>query len=346
MIPVRTVIDTDTGVDDALAVLLAARSPELDVAAMTTVAGNAGVAECTRNVLLLAELAWPGSPPPVAAGAAAPLRRPLTTAPEVHGEDGLGGAPGSLPQPALIPTDTPAHDVLIETARADPGNVTLMATGPLTNLAMALARDPGSLARFRRIVVMGGALRVAGNTGPHAEFNFYVDPEAADIVLRAGLDVTVVPLDATTAVELSRERLEEMPGWRDALALALDLTAEPRAGGESDGERGSAPGVHVSPDDLLRVAVARALDHYIRFQFVESGLDAGYMHDPVALASAIAPGLLGTVETPLRVTTDGPERGRSVEAADARRPVRVAVNADRTAILELLTERVLKPLFG
>jgi purine nucleosidase len=324
----RVVIDTDTGVDDALALALAAGSPELETAAITTVAGNAEVAECTRNVLLLAEGLWPGSPPIIAEGAAAPLSRPLTTAPEVHGADGLGGRRGTLPEPRLEVSDVPAHELLVRLAADSAGETTLVATGPLTNLALALDSDPGSLARFREIVVMGGALNVPGNTGPCAEFNFYVDPEAADVVLRAGLDVTVVPLDVTTTVELSRASLERLPGW----SRALSGGAFPRTG--------------VDGTDAVRRALARALDYYIRFQADESGLDAGYMHDPVAVAASFARGLVGTAEMPLTVVTYGPERGRSVEAKDDRPAVRVAVNADRAGVLELLTERVLRPLFG
>ena len=197
----RIIIDTDTGVDDAVALVLAANSPELEVVGLTTVAGNVEVDECTRNVLLLAGHLWP-SPPPIARGASGPLDAALTTAPEVHGSDGLGGERGTLPQPAMCAGDAPAHELLIALARDDreaglgartsSEATTLVATGPLTNLALALQLDPESLTQFRRIILMGGALRVPGNTGPYAEFNFYVDPAAADLVLRSGLDVTVV----------------------------------------------------------------------------------------------------------------------------------------------------------
>ena len=333
--PVTTVIDTDTGVDDAVALALAANSPELDVSALTTVAGNAEVGECTRNVLLLAGELWRDTPPRVAEGADRPLDKRLTTAPEVHGIDGLGGVRATLPTPALAPLDKAAYTVLSETLRghatptAAPGRSLLVATGPLTNLALALRFDPHALDGFERIVIMGGALDVPGNTGPVAEFNFYVDPEAADIVLRSGLDITVVPLDATTMVHLTRERLEALPRWNDSLRRAAGPASEWGSG-----------------MTLVGATLARALDYYIRYQAEESGLDAGYMHDPVAVAAAFAPGLVGTREIALSVVADGPERGRSIPTDDARPPVRVALNADRAGVLDLIYARVLLPLFG
>ncbi len=319
----RILIDADTGVDDALAIALASNSPELSVVAITTVAGNAEVGECTRNSLLLAESLWGEEPPPVAEGATSPLEEALTTAPEVHGDDGLGGARETLPSPATTKVGEPAHEFLARVAAEHAGEITLVATGPLTNLALAHRANPDALSAFRRIVVMGGAFEVPGNTGPVAEFNFYVDPRAADIILGAGLDVTVVPLDVTTGVMVRREELRALPSWRSSLRAA-------------------------GPSALKTLApvIARAIDHYVRYQFAESGLDAGYMHDPVAMSAALAPGLVGTREVPVRVITEGPDRGRSVEADDGRPPVKVAVNVDKVAVRGLIHTRVLAPLFG
>lgn len=237
----KVVLDTDAGVDDAIAIVLAANSPEIELLAITTVAGNAPVQECTRNCLLLAELLWTGTAPVVAEGAAAPLAKDLLTAPEVHGPDGLGGELGSLPRPNLAPSPATAHEVLIETARGDPGEVTLVATGPLTNIATALERDPAAVAAFRRVVVMGGAFYVPGNTGPFAEFNFYVDPEAADQVMGAGLPVTLIPLDATTRSPLRQADLEGRP-----FHLQPPL---PKPGRD------------------LAAIISRALDYYMRREF-------------------------------------------------------------------------------
>ncbi len=324
MMTTRIAIDADTGVDDALAIVLASHSPELFVETITTVAGNARVDDCTRNSLLLVESLWDAPPlPRVAEGAASPLDATLTTAPEVHGDDGLGGPRGSLPAPRTSTVDRPAHELLARLATESPGETALVATGPLTNLALAHRADPRALAAFRRIVVMGGAFEVPGNTGPVAEFNFYVDPLAADEILSAGLDVTVIPLDVTTAVMVKRAELLALASWRSSLEAA-----------------------GLSPLKQLPTVMARALDHYIRYQLEETGIDAGYMHDPVALCAALAPGLVGTREMPVRVIPDGPERGRSVEADDGRPAVKVAVNVDAVAVRGLIQRRVLVPLFG
>jgi inosine-uridine nucleoside N-ribohydrolase len=318
--PIRVVLDTDAGVDDAVAVVLAANSPEVELLAITTVGGNAPVHECTRNCLLLAELLWPEAPPIVAEGARAPLARELLTAPEVHGPDGLGGELGSLPPPSLAASPSPAQSVLIDTAARHPGEITLVATGPLTNIATALRADPGAIAKYRRIVVMGGAFRVPGNTGPVAEFNFYVDPEAADQVMNAGLDVTLVPLDATTRSPLARA---------DVVARPLARPPVPRPG-----------------HDLARV-LSRALDCYMRRELEESGLDGGYMHDPLAVASAFVPGILTTSPGRVRVLTEGADRGRSTLASGPQGPsVEVALDLDREAFQAMLAERVLAPTFG
>jgi purine nucleosidase len=317
----KIVLDTDTGVDDAIAIVLAANSPEIELLAITTVAGNAPVSECTRNCLLLAELLWPDDPPLVARGAAAPLVKELLTAPEVHGPDGLGGEIGSLPPPHLTPSPTAATDVIAEAARANPGEVTLVATGPLSNLVSALREDPGALAAYRRIVVMGGAFHIPGNTGPVAEFNFYVDPEAADEVMNAGLPITLVPLDATTRSPLMRADLEARSRY----------VRPPRA----------------RPGRDLAAILSRALDHYFRREFEESGLRGGYMHDPLAVASAFAPAILKTSTHGVRVIADGEERGRSTLAdPSGGPPVEIAFDLDGQAFQALLADRVLTPTFG
>jgi purine nucleosidase/pyrimidine-specific ribonucleoside hydrolase len=306
----------DAGVDDALALVLAMNSPELEVMAVTTVAGNAPVEECTWNCLLIVELlrgavrgtaAAPGhraaraapptaSSPVVARGAAAPLRKPLLTAPEVHGADGLGGEIGSLPTPLAKPSRLPAHEVLTSLARKHPGELTLIATGPLTNVATALEHDRDAMALYGRVVVMGGAFFVPGNTGPVAEFNFYVDPEAADAVMRSGLDITLVPLDATTRAPLLRSALP--PSLR-----------EPWPAGAEPGR------------DLAAI-LHRALDYYMRYQLGESGLDGGYMHDPLTVAAVIEPSTVTVSVGSVIIVLEGTDRGRAalrapLEAAKA-----------------------------
>jgi inosine-uridine nucleoside N-ribohydrolase len=321
---VKLVLDMDTGVDDAVAIALALGSPETEVLAITSVAGNAPVERCTRNCLLLNELM--GGRAVVARGAARPLVKDLLTAQEVHGADGLGGRTGSLPTPTTRPTSESARDLLVRLPTEHPGEITLVTTGPLTNLALALAHAPEAVACYARIVAMGGAFGVPGNTGPVAEFNVYVDPEAARDVLRAGLDITLVPLDATTGAVLERRDLERRSR---SLRLAPDRPGR------------SAPAI-----------IYRALDHYMEFQFDESGLDGGYMHDPLAVAAALNAGVLETRPLDVDVIIDGPDRGRTVGApvrADAPtsgRGVSVAFGHDVAAFRALLEERVLTPLFG
>jgi len=313
------ILDTDTGVDDAVAIALAARSPEIELVAVTSVAGNAPVRECTRNCLLILELL--GADTPVAAGAAAPLAKELLTAPEVHGADGLGGKRGSLPRPRRAPSDEPAHEFLVRLARERPGQLTLVTTGPLTNVARALALDRDAVASYSRVITMGGAFRVPGNTGPVAEFNVYVDPEAAAAVFASGLELTLVPLDATTRAVLLRSELESRPLCR--------------------------PPAPPSPGRDLAAVLYRALDYYIAYQRSESGLDGGFMHDALAVAAAMDPALLDTTPAGVEVAADGPERGRTTANAAARgHGVRIAFGHDCDRFREMLSRRVLEPVFG
>lgn len=313
----KAVLDMDTGVDDAVAIALAVNSPELELLAVTTVAGNAPVECCTRNSLLLLELL--GARVPVSQGAAEPLAKELLTAPEVHGPDGLGGDRGTLPEPEGRPAEEPAHELICRVGREHGEEAVLVATGPLTNVARALATDAVAVRSYRRIVSMAGAFDVPGNTGPVAEFNAYVDPEAAEEVFSSGLDITVVPLDATTKSALKREVLESHP-------LA----------------RGPAP---ARPGRDAAAILHRALDYYIRFQRSESGLDAGYMHDPIAVVAAFEPSVL-TVETRgVRVVPDGDDRGRTVAGTAGTPGAKVATDFDAARLFGLLEERVLTPLF-
>jgi len=202
-----TVLDTDPGIDDALALLLAWGSPELDVLALTVVAGNAPLADTARNAARLVAVRRPGRPPLIALGAAAPLRRPLVTAAhDEHGGDGLGDAP-DWPPVASLSASPSAAETLVALAQAHAERLTLIALGPLTNLALALRLDADALRRIGRVVVMAGAVDVPGNITPDAEFNAYVDPDAASEVFDAGLRVDLVSLDATRQTTINRDQL-------------------------------------------------------------------------------------------------------------------------------------------
>ena len=228
------ILDCDPGIDDALAIAFAAASPEVDLAGITTVAGNVGLAKTTANALAVASFVGAGDVP-VTAGCAVPLLRPALDAGHVHGDSGLGGA--ILPPPARLAGEEHATDFIIDTLAASPGKITLVATGPLTNIALALRRQPRLADWVRDFVIMGGSAS-RGNVTPAAEFNIWADPEAAAIVFSAGWTVRMIGLDvtllarATAAVQQrmgslgllgSRLLLPALAQYRDS----ADTTGEP-----------------------------------------------------------------------------------------------------------------------
>jgi purine nucleosidase len=220
MTPARPVIiDTDPGIDDALAILLALASPEIELRALTTVAGNVGLERTTENALKLCALG--GRPDlPVHAGSAAPLRRDARVA-TVHGTSGMDGA--ELPRPRAKPHAQPAIDWLAEAlGEAQPGSQTLVAIGPLTNVAAALARAPGIGASLRELVIMGGATPTAGgNVSAHAEYNIFVDPEAAAVVFGSDLPITLVPLDLSYQMKTTPARIDRFAAIGGPVAAAV-----------------------------------------------------------------------------------------------------------------------------
>ena len=312
-------IDTDPGIDDALALFLAWGTPGIQVETITTVAGNVSVELATTNVFRLLEAARPARRPRVARGAAAPLRQPLATAAHVHGDDGLGrldrfrGPDGRprYPTPRLDLETRDGPDLILEAAARFGAELTVVALGPLTNVALALARDPERLRRVGRIVVMGGAVAAPGNITPAAEFNFFVDPDAAAAVVGAGLPLDLVPLDVTRQVVLEASALEAaLPLPRGAARrLLFDLTEHGFEFGAARGEGGIA------------------------------------LHDPLAMALAVDPSLVGWEALHVAVETDSPlTRGRSL--AD-RRPrasreghptCRVALTVDAPRALAVVLE--------
>nr|WP_314258463.1 nucleoside hydrolase [uncultured Devosia sp.] len=202
----KIIIDTDPGQDDAVAILLALASPaELDVLGIVAVAGNVGLHHNANNARKVVELAGKLDVP-VYAGCARPIRRQLVTAEHVHGETGMNGP--HLPDPTIPLQGQHGVDYIIDTLMAhEPGTVTLCTLGPLTNIAMALIKQPAIAGRIAEIVMMGGAYFEVGNITPAAEFNIYVDPEAADVVLRSGAPITMLPLDVTHQIQSTPERL-------------------------------------------------------------------------------------------------------------------------------------------
>ena len=304
---IPVLLDCDPGHDDALAITLALARPELNVLGITTVGGNAPLAETTRNTLRI--LALLGRPDvPVAAGLAQPLARPLAMAAEVHGATGLDGA--DLPEPASSVRPEGALAFLRATLEAAPEPVTLIPTGPLTNIAALLLAHPDVTPKIAHICLMGGAMR-EGNWTPAAEFNVWVDPEAARIVFRSGLPITMVGLDATHQA----------------------LFREP------DVERLRALGTPVA-----RV-FADLIGFFARFHRERYGWDGSPIHDAVAVAHVAVPGLVRTERYHVDVETTGEiTRGRTVVdsrgVAGPPKNADVALDIDRDRFVELLIEAV------
>lgn len=284
--PLKILFDTDPGVDDAMALLFLHRHPAVELVGITTVFGNAEIDVTTRNALYLGERF--GIAAPVARGAALPLVRPARGAvPEVHGDDGLGNLAGPV-RTTRTADPRPAHRFIVELLRAHPAEVTLLAVGPLTNLALALAEEPAIAQLARQVVVMGGAFGIGGqggNVSPVAEANILCDPHAADAVFTAPWPVTIVGLDVTHQVRMDHAFFERL-----------------RAEGGAEG-----------------AFIWEASRHYVRFYGRAVGVAGCYVHDSSAAAFAVAPGLFTTRRGPVRVVEQGIAIGQTIQNAAARR---------------------------
>ncbi len=298
--PRLVILDTDPGVDDALALLYLRGRPELKLLAITTVFGNADVETTTRNALYLRQRL--GLDVPVYRGAAAPLHGPCGPSPvHVHGENGLGDLDlGGFIAPPVDPGA--AHERIIEAVRAYPGTITLVAIGPVTNLALALRAAPDIARQVAEVVIMGGAF-VGGNVTPYAEANIHNDPEAAAEVLAAGWPVTLVPLDATMSCVLS------------------NTTAASLAEAAGDGGR--------LAYDVSRGYAAAYAEH--------EGLDGCVLHDVAALAWLVRPDLFKANEGPVSITLDGERRGQT-NRTNSPSPTKACLAAEGAALAEHFCE--------
>jgi pyrimidine-specific ribonucleoside hydrolase len=305
--PTPVVLDCDPGHDDAIALVLAAADPAIDLRAVTTVAGNQTLEKTTHNALRVLTVAGCADVP-VAAGLAEPLLREPIAAGEVHGETGLDGA--ELPDPAAEPREEHAVDTIARVAREATDPITLVAVGPLSNVAVAIRRYPDLVDDLERIVVMGGSL-AGGNVTPAAEFNVHADPEAAAIVFDAAVPVTMVGLNVTQAARLPADRFEEL--------RALD----------SD----------------VATMVADLLAFYLDFHRERYGWESVPLHDALALAHVAAPTLLETESMAVDVETTGEHTlGATVcdrwDVTERESNANVAVDVDTDPFLEWLTDGI------
>jgi inosine-uridine nucleoside N-ribohydrolase len=263
----KIIIDTDPGVDDAFALFLAMRSPELQIEAVTPVAGNVSLDLTLANALRLLEIAG-RSDIPVAPGASSPLIRRLVDAAYAHGNNGLAGV--DFPTSKLQPVKDRASDLICKIVRANPGAVIIVGIGPLTNVALALRQDPDIAPMVQGLVLMGGSLS-GGNVTPAAEFNFYVDPEAASIVFNSGIPIRMVGLDVTRKVELTGEHIEKL-------------------------RAGSGP---------VSEAAARIGDFAMKMHRNETSAAHMHLHDPLAVSCLIKPDILTFEDYHVEIETFG-----------------------------------------
>jgi inosine-uridine nucleoside N-ribohydrolase len=302
----KIILDCDPGHDDAIALLLALASPEVELLAVTTVHGNQTLAKTTTNALKLLEFVG-RTEIPVAAGADRPIRREPFVAAYVHGESGMDGP--TLPSPTKSPVEQHAVDFIAETVLGSAEPVTLVPTGPLTNIGLFLTSHPEAAAQVARIVLMGGAIG-EGNVTPAAEFNIWCDPEAADRVFSSRLDVTMIGLDVTHKALVGPAHTEQLRGSGRVGAMVAEL-----------------------------------LDFYGRFHRETYGWDGSPIHDAVAVAHAFRPGLVETRRTGVRVDCEG-ELGRGRTNVDLygrmgwEPNAEVGVDIDAGGFIGLLLERI------
>jgi inosine-uridine nucleoside N-ribohydrolase len=304
------ILDCDPGQDDAVAILLALASPEeLEVLGITTVAGNVPLAKTERNARLMCDLAG-RSGAPVFAGCSRPLVRPLVTAEYVHGREGIDGAEIREPETPL--RGEHAVDFLVSRLLdADDESITLVPTGPLTNVAAALVKEPRIVPKIREIVLMGGAMREGGNVTPSAEFNIYVDPHAAKVVFECGRPLVVMGLDVTHQVLATPERVERI------------------------GSLGNRSGR----------SVKAMLQFFNRHDVEKYGIEGGPLHDPCTVAYLLKPGLFRGKHVRIDVET-GSELTMGETAVDfwnvtGRKPNATWIHqVDADGFFELLTERL------
>jgi purine nucleosidase len=305
----QIIIDTDPGQDDAVAILLALASPEFEILGITAVAGNVPLALTEVNARKICELA--GHPEvKVYSGAVRPMLRTLVTAEHVHGRTGLDGP--VLPEPKMHLQKQYGVDFVVETLMSRPaGTVTLCTLGPLTNIGLALVKEPKIASRIKRIVAMGGGFFEGGNVTPTAEFNIYVDPQAARLVFESGIPTTLIPLDCTHQALTTRARVERFRAMKN----------------------------NTGP------AVAQLLDFFERFDEQKYGTDGGPLHDPCVMAWLLKPDLFTSRDVNVSVECESElTMGMTVidwwRVTDRKPNATVCRAIDADGFFKLLTERL------
>ncbi len=295
----KLILDTDPGVDDAMTYFYAHAHPAIDLIGITTVFGNVTTQNATRNATWLTQMSHADTV--VVPGADRPLQiKPNGPSDFVHGPGGFGDV--DIGKVEVAETTEDAASYLARMARETPGDITVCAIGPLTNIAQAIALDPSFVSNLKSLVIMGGSLDAGGNITEFAEANFWNDPHAADAVLNAqgDVDIVIVGLDVTTKIAFFEHDFDDI------------ATASPVAG------------------DFLR----QIGKFYLRFYETVTGIYQAYLHDPAALIAAQMPGLFEMYETPLSITCEGKEIGQMLRSNAPHRPkCRVAMTVDANAVI-------------
>ncbi|KAK1288878.1 Uridine nucleosidase 1 [Acorus calamus] len=318
VLPEKLIIDTDPGIDDSMAILMAFQSPQLEVLGLTTIFGNLSTEDATRNALLLCEIAGCHDVP-VVEGSHEPLKggKPHV-ADFVHGSDGLGNT--YLPPPKGKKSEKSASEFLVEKVSQYPGEVSILALGPLTNLALAIKRDASFVSKVKRVVVLGGAFFAAGNVNPAAEANIYGDPEAADVVFTSGADIVVVGINITTQVMLTDDDLSELKDSRGRHAKFLS--------------------------DICKF--------YRDWHVKSDGVHGIFLHDPVSFVALIRPDLFTFKKGVVRVETQGICVGHTLMDHGLKKwnssnpwsgysPISVAWTAEVPKVLKVIKDLLMKP---
>ncbi|MFM9151128.1 MAG: nucleoside hydrolase [Candidatus Planktophila sp.] len=304
----KVILDTDPGIDDALAIILLKAMPEISLQAITVTHGNTSVEKCTTNALKLVEL-LEMTDIPVAMGATEPLVRALSIAEETHGDTGLGHA--LLPNPKAQVVEENAANLIIDIVNANPGEITILCIGPVTNVALALLKEPSLRKKIKNVVSMAGTFHYPGNATPSSEYNVFCDPESFDILLRSGIDLTIVPLDVTYQCLFTKAHVERLSGAREDIRTFID----------------------------------RSTAFYMEFHAEYQGIQGCAINDPLAAAILVKPDLVTYRDYYVNVELHGEFTTAKLSAdhfnATGKAPnAKVAMQVDVDAFMDFFIERV------